>query len=111
VCPVAVLCLCRVGRGRIACANVLSDLYAMGVSDVESVLMILAASLDMPAEWRLLVTRQMMEGFNAAALLADCPVSGGQSILNPWAIIGGTASARGGQVPSPLRPQPSLGPL
>ena len=80
-------------RGRIACANVLSDLYAMGVSDVDSVLMILAASLDMPAEWRLLVTRQMVEGFNAAAVEADCPVSGGQSILNPWAIIGGTASA------------------
>ena len=80
-------------RGRIACANVLSDLYAMGVEDVDSVLMILAASLDMPVEWRHVVTRLLMEGFTAQALLASAPCQGGQSILNPWPIIGGTASA------------------
>ena len=65
----------------------------MGVEEVDSVLMILAASLDMPVEWRHVVTRLLMEGFTAQALLAQCPVSGGQSILNPWPIIGGTASA------------------
>ena len=70
-----------------------SDLYAMGVSEVDSVLMILAASLDMPVEVRSIVTRLFIEGFNAHALLADAAVSGGQSILNPWPIIGGTASA------------------
>ena len=76
-----------------AFANVVSDLYAMGVVDVDSVLMILASSLDMPAEMRTIVTRLMMEGFNAHAQLAGAVVSGGQSILNPWPIIGGTASS------------------
>ena len=33
-------------QGRIGACNVLSDLYAMGVDEVDTVLMILAASLD-----------------------------------------------------------------
>lgn len=34
-------------QGRIACCNVLSDLYAMGVNRVDHMLMILSVSLDM----------------------------------------------------------------
>ena len=30
-------------QGRIACANVLSDMYALGVTDVDNVLMLIAA--------------------------------------------------------------------
>ena len=33
-------------QGRIACANVLSDLYAMGVVDCHNMLMLLAGDLD-----------------------------------------------------------------
>ena len=33
--------------GKIACANVLSDLYAMGVTEVDNMLMLLAVSLKM----------------------------------------------------------------
>ena len=33
-------------QGRIACANVLSDLYAMGVVDCHNMLMLLAGHLD-----------------------------------------------------------------
>ena len=33
-------------QGRIACANVLSDLYAMGVVDCHNMLMLLAGGLD-----------------------------------------------------------------
>ena len=65
----------------------------MGVADVDSLLMILASSLDMPAATRSIVTRLFIEGFNAAALGAGAVVSGGQSILNPWPIIGGTATS------------------
>ena len=31
-------------QGRIACCNVVSDLYAMGVTDVDTMLMLLAVS-------------------------------------------------------------------
>ena len=79
--------------GRIAAANVLSDVYAMGVSDVDTVLMILAASTDMPPPMRHTVTRLLMEGFAAHCALAGTSLQGGQSVLNPWPTIGGTATA------------------
>ena len=66
-------------KGRIACANVLSDLYAMGVEHCETVLMILGASTAMPADVRLTATELVMRGFNAAAHDAGTSVSGGQA--------------------------------
>lgn len=39
-------------QGQIAAANVLSDLYAMGVTECDNVLMLLAVSMDMTAEQR-----------------------------------------------------------
>eukprot|EP01116_Phalansterium_solitarium_P015402 TRINITY_DN339_c1_g1_i2.p2 TRINITY_DN339_c1_g1~~TRINITY_DN339_c1_g1_i2.p2 ORF type:complete len:310 (-),score=146.83 TRINITY_DN339_c1_g1_i2:342-1271(-) len=80
-------------QGRIACANVLSDLYAMGVVDCDTLLMLLAASTDMEAEERHIVTKLMMRGFNDAALEAGTKVTGGQTVLNPWPIIGGVATS------------------
>lgn len=79
--------------GRIAAANVLSDVYAMGVSEVDTVLMILAGSTDMPHAVRMTVTRLLMEGFAAHCALAGTSLQGGQSVLNPWPTIGGTATA------------------
>jgi hypothetical protein len=90
-------------QGRIGCCNVLSDLYAMGVTDCDrcppvfpqpkpqflfvsplshppprpfpltpqtSMLMLVAASLDMPADIRLTCTGHMMRGFNDVAVAA-----------------------------------------
>jgi selenide,water dikinase len=34
----------------------------------------------------------MMRGFNDCATEADTKVTGGQSIMNPWPIIGGVAN-------------------
>jgi len=79
--------------GRIACANVLSDMYAMGVVEVDNMLMILAASLDMNPLDREIVTKLMIKGFDAHAKLAGSKVSGGQSIRNPWPTIGGVANS------------------
>ena len=70
-------------QGRIGCANVLSDLYAMGglyfsrrttiitlltncvltVTECDSMLMLLAASIDIPEPERSIVTRRMIQGF------------------------------------------------
>ena len=80
-------------QGRIGACNVLSDLYAMGVTNVDTVLMILAASLDMTSSERDIVTTQLIKGFNDTCAEADTNVTGGQTVLNPWPIIGGTACA------------------
>jgi len=78
-------------QGRIGCANVLSDLYSMAVVDCDTILMLLAASLDMSETDRNIVSRLMIEGFNEAAKEAGTKVTGGQTVLNPWPIIGGVA--------------------
>lgn len=39
-------CVC-VSQGRIACANVLSDLYAMGITECDNMLMLLSVSQKM----------------------------------------------------------------
>lgn len=79
-------------QGRIACCNVLSDLYAMGVPRVDHMLMILGISLQMNERERHIVTKEMMRGFNDCASEADTVITGGQSIMNPWPMIGGVAN-------------------
>ena len=80
-------------QGRIACANVLSDLYSLGVTRCDSMLMTLAASRDMSPEARHIVTKEMIRGFSEAAAEAGTRVTGGQTVLNPWPIVGGIAMA------------------
>jgi len=80
-------------QGRIGAANVLSDLYATGVINCDNILMILAASTEMSKLQRDVCTTLMIRGFNDAAKEAETEVTGGQSVLNPWPIIGGTATS------------------
>lgn len=81
-------------QGQIACANVLSDLYAMGVDHCDNMLMILAASRQMVESERTIVTRRMIEGFHDHCVNnAGSHVTGGQTVLNPWPIIGGVATS------------------
>lgn len=80
-------------QGKIACANVLSDLYAMGVTDCDNMLMLLGVSVDMTAKEREIVTSLMIKGFNDLAKEAGTSVNGGQTVLNPWYIIGGVATS------------------
>mmetsp|Transcript_246 Transcript_246/g.622 ORF Transcript_246/g.622 Transcript_246/m.622 type:complete len:312 (-) Transcript_246:276-1211(-) len=80
-------------QGKIACANVLSDMYALGVDSIDSMLMLLAASLDVPEGPRFVVTRQLIRGFSDLAREAGVEVTGGQTVLNPWTIIGGVAKS------------------
>jgi selenide,water dikinase len=78
-------------QGEIACCNVLSDLYAMGITHIDNLLMILGVSLQMKEMEREVITREMMKGFNNKAKEASTLVTGGQSVMNPWPMIGGTA--------------------
>lgn len=80
-------------QGRIACANVLSDLFAMGVIHCHNMLMLLAVSKDMSEQERDVVIPMMMQGFQDTAQEAGCLVTGGQTVVNPWVTIGGVASS------------------
>lgn len=55
--------------------------------------MILATSRDMDPDDCDIVTAQMIKGFNDTAREAGTSVTGGQTIRNPWPIIGGVASS------------------
>jgi len=78
-------------QGKIGACNVLSDMYACGVVDIHNVLMILASSTEMDLNSREIVTRRMIQGFSDACKEAGVEVTGGQTVMNPWPIIGGTA--------------------
>lgn len=80
-------------QGKIACANVLSDLYAMGVVDCDNMLMLLGVSNEMTLKEREVSTQLIIKGFNDLANEANTNVNGGQTVLNPWYIIGGVASS------------------
>jgi len=80
-------------QGRIACANVLSDLYAMGVVNCHNMLMLLAVSKEFTDAERDVVVPLLMKGFQDTAREAGCLVTGGQTVLNPWCTIGGVASS------------------
>lgn len=80
-------------QGKIACANVLSDLYAMGVTNCDNMLMLLGVSNQMTLKEREVVTPLVIKGFNDLALEAGTTVNGGQTVLNPWFIVGGVASS------------------
>ena len=54
-------------QGRIACCNVLSDLYAIGVEDIDCMLMVLGVSLKMNEKQREVITSLMMQGFDDCA--------------------------------------------
>eukprot|EP01059_Diplonema_ambulator_P022835 TRINITY_DN38177_c0_g1_i1.p1 TRINITY_DN38177_c0_g1~~TRINITY_DN38177_c0_g1_i1.p1 ORF type:complete len:320 (+),score=106.27 TRINITY_DN38177_c0_g1_i1:208-1167(+) len=80
-------------QGRIGCANVLSDMYSMGIDEVDNMLMVLGASRNMIEADRFICTKEMMRGFNDLAAEGETEVTGGQSVMNPWPIIGGVALA------------------
>ncbi|XP_054274520.1 inactive selenide, water dikinase-like protein [Macrosteles quadrilineatus] len=79
--------------GRIACANVVSDVFAMGVTEIDNMLMILAVSTQMTDKERDVTMTLMIEGFKDAAAEAGSLVSGGETAINPWVTIGGVATS------------------
>lgn len=79
--------------GRIAFCNTVSDLYAMGITKIQEVLMILGVSTDMNALEQDVSTTLMIQGFTDAAVQAKTQVGGGQTVYNPWPMMGGCAIA------------------
>jgi hypothetical protein len=56
-------------QGKIACSNVLSDLYAMGVTECDNMLMLLGISQKMTDKERDVVTPLMIRGFKVSNII------------------------------------------
>jgi len=81
-------------QGRIAAANVLSDLYSLGTERCDTMLMLLGSSTQQDAGPRSAATTLLARGYADACLEgAGVQVTGGQTVMNPWPLIGGVASA------------------
>ena len=81
-------------QGRIGAANVLSDLYATGVTQCDNVLLLVAACTKMTESERFICTKEMIRGFQyTCEKEANTTITGGQTVLNPWPIIGGIATS------------------
>ena len=78
-------------QGRIAGSNVTSDIYALAVTKIVSVLSIMAFPENMPDE----LAVSMLKGFGDFCREMGAPVVGGHTIRNPWPIIGGAATGVG----------------
>ena len=58
-------------QGKIACSNVLSDLYAMGVTECDNMLMLLAVSQKLTDKERDVVAPLMIRGFKVSVLCCE----------------------------------------
>jgi len=73
--------------------EVLSDLYAMGVTECDNMLMLLGISNKVTAKERDVVVPLMLQGFKDSAADAGTSVQGGQNVVNPWLTIDGVATS------------------
>ncbi|KAK2579301.1 hypothetical protein KPH14_008256 [Odynerus spinipes] len=78
--------------GKIACASVLSGIYALGVAEISNIRLFLGVSSRMELNDRNIVMPMVIRGFRDSAKAAGTMVRGCQIIGNPWCLIGGTAS-------------------
>ncbi len=75
-------------QGRIAACNVTNDLFACGVLDVTSFLSFIATPAEVP-RWAL---AGILNGMQAFLKDLGVAISKGQTIQNPWLLVGGSAS-------------------
>lgn len=79
--------------GRIAFSNVVSDLYATGVTNIDSVKLILSIPDGFSETERDIVVPMMVNGFIDSAKLGGCKVDIGNFSVNPWCLIGGIGTS------------------
>lgn len=71
----------------------LSDLYATGVAECDSIQMLIGISSRLTQKERDVIAPLMIRGFKDAAEYAGIAVKGGQTLVNPWMMLGGTATS------------------
>lgn len=81
--------------GRIAMANVLSDVYAVGVTEIDKIEILISAPSDMTEKQRNIVVNLIIKGFQKASKDSGCcgNITIKNIVVNPWCIIGGIASS------------------
>lgn len=82
-----------VALGRIALANVVSDVFAVGATEIDQIKLIVTAPTEFTDREREVVVPMVMRGFLEAAKECNAPVKIGSIAENPWCIIGGAATA------------------
>jgi len=79
--------------GCIACTALLSNMYAVGVCEIDNILMKLSISQYMENAERDIAMPLMVKGFRDTARKAGTRITGGETVINPWCMIGGVATA------------------
>jgi selenide, water dikinase len=79
--------------GRIALANVVSDVYAVGVTCLDRLKLLLTTSTEFSDKERDVVVPLIVRGFLEAAQEAGCKVDIDHVSLNPWIVVGGIATS------------------
>ncbi|KAF5288378.1 hypothetical protein FQA39_LY15468 [Lamprigera yunnana] len=79
--------------GKIACANVLSDLYAFGIYKIDHVQMILSICKELSRDEVDVITRLLIQGFQSTAKLAQTTAVLQHATFNPWCVVGGIATS------------------
>ncbi|KAH8287940.1 hypothetical protein KR018_008861 [Drosophila ironensis] len=82
--------------GRIAVANVLSDVFAVGVTDFDAVELILSTSTSFSDAEQNIIISLIMKGFKNSLKengLGNIPLRIKQININPWCIVGGIATS------------------
>lgn len=77
----------------IACTSVLSSIYSTGITECDSVQMLMGISSRITQKERDVIAPLIIRGFKDAAEIAGVSVKGGQTVVNPWMLIGGIATS------------------
>lgn len=79
--------------GKIAFANVVSDIYATGVSAIDKIKMIISAPTNFTDKQRDIVIPLIIKGFKDSAAEIKTTVDIDWIAVNPWCMIGGIATS------------------
>lgn len=79
--------------GKIAFANVVSDIYSSGVVDIDELKIIISIPAEVEEEDREEVVAKIIAGFKESARLIHCKLTIESINFNPWFLIGGVASS------------------
>lgn len=80
-------------QGQITVCNVLSDVYASGVINIDHFLVVLSLSTEMSRSQREKVAVGIMKGMESKLEEAGTVIGGGQTVFNPWVTTGGSVTA------------------
>eukprot|EP00827_Trimyema_finlayi_P001065 TRINITY_DN1351_c0_g1_i2.p1 TRINITY_DN1351_c0_g1~~TRINITY_DN1351_c0_g1_i2.p1 ORF type:complete len:225 (+),score=75.63 TRINITY_DN1351_c0_g1_i2:290-964(+) len=69
----------------------------MGIHKIATILMVLGVCTEMNEKQKEVTTSLMISGFQDAAQEAETSITGGQTIFNPFPLIGGVGIAGGGE--------------